>query len=138
MNLKRHKGFTLIELMIVLAIVAILASFAYPSYQDHVRKTRRSDCEGVMMSAANSLERFYTANGTYASAVAGTNYPNRCPASGAKFYDLAAAVTATTFTLTATPTAGSDQVSDKCKNLTLTSTGQKGTSAAGLSAADCW
>jgi type IV pilus assembly protein PilE len=65
------KGFTLIELVIVVAIVAILATIAYPSYQDSVRKSRRADAKGVLMEAAQWMERFYTENNRYDQTRAG-------------------------------------------------------------------
>lgn len=112
----RSKGFTLIELMIVVAIIGILAAIAYPSYQDHVRKTRRSDAQGALMGLANAMERHYTANNTYAGAAAGGNdtgapaiYADESPLDGGtKFYDLAivAPTSATSYTIRATPKNG--------------------------------
>ncbi len=60
-----HRGFTLIELMIVVAVVGILAAIAYPSYQEQVRKSRRADGAAVLMQNAQFLERFFTENGRY-------------------------------------------------------------------------
>lgn len=64
------RGFTLIELMIVLAIVAILATIAYPSYQEQVRKSRRADAQAVLTEAAQWMERYYTQNNNYSAATA--------------------------------------------------------------------
>ena len=64
-RLRGEHGFTLIELMITLAVVAILAAIAYPSYQDSVRKSRRADAKSVVLNAAQWMERFYTANNRY-------------------------------------------------------------------------
>ncbi len=58
-------GFTLIELMIAVAIVGILAAIAVPNYQDSVRKSRRADAQGALMNFANGMERFYTESGSY-------------------------------------------------------------------------
>ncbi|TCK19149.1 type IV pilus assembly protein PilE [Thiogranum longum] len=140
----KHYGFTLIELMIVIAIVAILASIAYPSYQDQVRKSRRADCEGSLLGLANAMERFHTANNTFATATigagAGNIFPNQCPIDGGTAtYDLTiAAASGSAYTIQAAPTG--PQATDKCGTLTLTSTGLKGVTAAtgGLTAADCW
>ena len=59
------KGFTLVELMIAVAIVGILASIAYPSYQDSVRKSRRADAKGALLGFANAMERHFTENNSY-------------------------------------------------------------------------
>lgn len=85
-------GFTLIELMIVVAIIGIIAAIAYPSYQQHVERTRARDAQGALMSLANALERYHTQNNTYvgASVGAGGIFPAESPVDGsAKFYDLA-------------------------------------------------
>ena len=66
MRYKKNKGFTLIELMIVVAVVAILAAVAYPSYQDSVQKTRRADAKAALERAAGLQERFFTENNSYA------------------------------------------------------------------------
>lgn len=113
------KGFTLIELMIVVAIVAIIAAFAYPNYQDSVKKARRTDGKGALEGLAQAMERHFTANNTYLGAGttggntgAPTIYPTQAPIdSGTKFYNLTIkSATATTFTLLATPING--QVGD--------------------------
>lgn len=114
-ELNRNKGFTLIELMIVVAIVAILAAVAIPSYQDSVAKSRRADAKGALEGLAQSMERFFTANNTYLGAAAAgadtgvpAGYPSEAPLDGStKFYDLTiSATTATSFTIRATPKNG--------------------------------
>ena len=135
------RGFTLIELMVVVAIVGILASIAYPSYVEYVRKSRRSECAAVLANASQALERRLSATNTYlvggASSLPG---PATCPADGGTtFYNVAfTAATATTYTLSATPTGA--QAGDRCGSLTLTHTGAKGVSgaASGSTATDCW
>lgn len=62
---KKTAGFSLIELMIVVAIIAILAVIAYPSYQEHVRKTKRTEAQSEMMEVAHRLQRFKIANFSY-------------------------------------------------------------------------
>jgi len=134
-------GFTLIELMIVVAIIGILAAIAYPSYTEQVRKTRRADCAGELVGLGNAMERFFTENGTYLGASVGGNagdiYPAQCPIDGGTaYYNLAIAnQTASTFTIQAVPTG--PQAADKCGTLTYTSTGVKGNSA-GLGLEECW
>ena len=123
---KSQSGFTLIELMITVAIVGILASIAIPSYQDSVMKSRRADAKGALLGYANTMERHFTVNNTYVGAP--TN-------PGTDYYDITVstnpAATASTYTLNAAPKGA--QVNDKCGTLTLTHTGVKGANAA-----DCW
>ena len=142
---KDPRGFTLIELMIVVAVIAILAAIAYPSYQDSIRKSRRADAKAVLLQAAQWMERFYTENHRYDQNRAGTAVAlpfTRSPIDGStQYYDISlAAVAQNTFTLNAAPTSGADQTKDKCKTLTLTSTGVKGVSgvALGVTADECW
>ena len=152
MKLQAVKGFTLIELMIVMAIVGILAAIAYPSYQEHVQKTRRGDCAGELALLANAMERHFTLNGVYNNPVptlgnaAGDIFPATCPideagpavAGGRVYYNftiVAGQLGATTYTIQAAPTG--IQTGDKCGNLTLTQAGVKGNSA-GLPLTECW
>ncbi|MCP3674722.1 MAG: prepilin-type N-terminal cleavage/methylation domain-containing protein, partial [Gammaproteobacteria bacterium] len=65
MKLKSTAGFSLIEVMIVVAIVSILAAIAFPSYQESVAKAKRADAQGALVSLAGVMERFYTENNTY-------------------------------------------------------------------------
>lgn len=144
--MKKARGFTLIELMIVVAIIGILAAIAYPSYQDSVRKSRRGDCAGALAGLANAMERHFTMNNRYTgAAVGGANtgapaiYSAQCPVDGdTATYDLTiSTATATTYTLLATRTGA--QASDTCGNLTLTNTGVKGiTGATGKTWQECW
>ena len=129
--MKKVSGFSLIEIMIVVAIVAILAGIAYPSYQDSVTRSRRSDAQSALMGFAQAMERFYTNNGTYVGAGAGgattgapAVYSTKSPIDGSQtFYNLTIeAATANSYTLFATPVGA--QSDDGI--LGLTSTGQRG------------
>ena len=109
----QQNGFSLIELMIVVAIVGILGGLAYPSYMDSITDARRTDAQAVLMEAAQYMERFYTENNRYDEDTGGTAVA--LPAqlaespkdSGAKFYDLSVqASTRSTYTLRATPKNG--------------------------------
>lgn len=149
-------GFTLIEVMIVVAIVAILASIAYPAYQEQVRSSRRADCAGVLTSLATAMERHYTQFNSYCGAgtaadgdcVGGgdtgapTVFSTQCPLDGgAATYNLVINdVAPNTFDVRAVPIAGGPQATDRCGTLTLNQTGQKGIvgAVAGLTPADCW
>lgn len=138
---RRSSGFTLIEVMIVVVIIGIIASIAYPSYQEHVRKTKRADAQSALMELAQFMERYYTANGRYLTSTnAAPTLPfTEAPKDGAsKSYDLAFAAsspTANSYTLQATPK--NSMAGDKCGTLTLTNTGAKG-QAVGATMADCW
>jgi type IV pilus assembly protein PilE len=130
-------GFTLIELMIVVAIVAILAAIAYPSYQEQIRKSRRAQAKADLVELAQLAERHFTTNNTYTGFVPPyTKSPRE--ANQPTYYALtpaAAFTTGSTFTITAT--AQDSQAGDRCGNLTISNTGQKGkTGSAPLS--ECW
>lgn len=88
-------GFTLIELMIVVAVVAILAMIAYPSYQDQVRKSRRGSAQSLMMSIANRQEQIYLDTRSYAAAAdnaaVATAFSVAIPTDVQGFYTLSAA-----------------------------------------------
>lgn len=151
---RKQRGFTLIEVMIVVVIIAILAAIAYPSYQEQVRKSRRADCAGALTSLAAAMERHYTQFNSYCdagtTAVGGcgggggdtgvpTIFASQCPLDGgAATYNMTiSAVGPNTFTVQAAPTGA--QAADRCGTLTLDQTGLKGiTGAAGLTPADCW
>ena len=120
------RGFTLVELIIVVAIVAILGAIAYPSYQDHVRKTRRADGKTALLQAVQVAERFFTQNNSYVGVPVAA-------ASDEGHYNLALVSNATTFTITATPVGL--QASDPCGALTINQANVKN-SAGGM--ADCW
>lgn len=133
-----NKGFTLIELMIVVAVIAILAAIAYPSYMEYVRQSRRADATVALLELAQYMERYYTSNGRYTDADG--EYPDlpydEAPKDGSdKYYDLSLNDTpsATSFTLSAAPKNA--QEDDDCGTLTLSHLGVKG---AGDDVDHCW
>lgn len=148
--MRKQRGFNLIELMIVVAIVGIITALAYPSYVEQTRKTRRADCSGALASLGGAMERFFTINNTYEGAGEGTPptaptiFPAVCPidaanGGGTATYTLTIeAANASTYTVQAAPVG--QQANDKCGTLTLTNTGRKGVigEAAGMTADKCW
>ena len=132
-----RNGFTLIELMIVVAIVAVLAAIAFPAYQEQIARSRRADAKTVVMENAQFMERFYTQNGTYLNATLPILEAPKD--AGTKFYDLAFAggqPTATTFTVVATPKGA--MTGDACGAFSITQTGFKNVSGGTRSADECW
>ena len=138
MQPSKSAGFTLIEIMIVVAILGIVSAIAFPSYQEYVRKTRRADAQTALMELGHFMERNYTANGTYLVANAAPALPfTEAPKdAGGKVYDLSlTGTTATGYTLQAVPKGAMS--TDVCGTLTLSNTGAKG-QASGQTQATCW
>jgi type IV pilus assembly protein PilE len=128
----KQAGFTLIELMIVVAIIGILAAVAYPSYVEYIRQARRADAQSALLELAQFMERRYTTTGSYEAGDDCSLPFDTSPKDGSTaFYNLSAACDASTFTLTATRTGA--MTADECGNLTLTNTGLQGAASA-----DCW
>ena len=132
------KGFTLIELMIVIAIIAILAAFAYPSYQEYVKRTKRTDDQAEMMIIAHSLSQYKATRHSYAGATLANVYGGTVtPRSGTALYDLTLNISATgaAWTLTAIPKNGTTQAGNGV--ICLNSQGQKDWNKATITAAAC-
>jgi type IV pilus assembly protein PilE len=132
----KQSGFSLIELLIVVAIIGILAGIAYPNYQEYIARARRADAKTVLLENAQFLERFYTQNGTYVGAALPVT---EAPKDGTtKYYDIGfvAAQTATAFQIQAVPKGS--QSTDKCGKLRVNQSNQKSVADATLSSSACW
>jgi len=121
--LKRARGFTLIEVMLVVAVIAILAAIALPSYNSHLRKARRADAQGALTDIASRQQQYLMDARAYAPDLATLSYTPQDTVTN--WYTIAIAVAGPppSFTVTATPIAGKDQTKDG--SLELTSTGAK-------------
>lgn len=133
-----QRGFTLIELMIAVAIVGIIVAIALPNYNSHIRKTRRSDAVASIIQIQQAQERFRSNNAAYTTALttASPNGLGLTSTSKEGYYTLSVTSAATSsYTITATAATGSSQASDSgCT--ALTSTWSSGSMS--NSPTDCW
>jgi len=135
----RSRGFTLIELMITVAVVAILAAVAMPSYNEYILRSHRANARTTLVGAAQWMERAATANGSYPLAASVTDGIKAVE--GRRYTVDVDSTTQQTFTFTATPVVGSPQANDKCGSLTIDQAGRKTTSVAGPTdtlTLECW
>ncbi|MGL4668596.1 MAG: type IV pilin protein [Saezia sp.] len=120
-------GFTLIELMIVIAIIGILAAFGYPSYARYIERGHRAEAQATMLEALQLAQQYYVVRNTYV----GFNLPVSQTPSGR--YAITAQVKDGAYTITATP----KNMSVECGTLTINSLNDK-TVASGSTVKDCW
>lgn len=139
----RGRGFTLIELMISIAVVGVLAAVALPAYREQISRGKRSDMQTVLLEDAQYMQRYYAANNVYN----GTSpspvlpilvSPRGSSGSGVNYNITISARTATSFTLTAT--RANSMASDKCGNFTYTNLEVKGLvgNTGSTTVANCW
>ena len=137
--MERSRGFTMLELMIVVAIIALLSAIALPIYTKYGYRARRPDGQNLLLSIANAEERYYATNNKY-GLVTDIGYSTDPTPSEKDYYTATVVVAGTssaTFAAAATPVAGGDQAKDDCKALSITNAGVKsstGTTTNGT----CW
>ncbi|TDK34117.1 type IV pilin protein [Luteimonas terrae] len=132
------QGFTLIELMIVVAVIAILASIALPAYQDAIRKGRRGQAKADLVDLAQVMERYRTVQGRYATAI--PSGMEKSPRTGTAWYDISftSTPTDTAFQLQAVP-KDAQRKDVRCMTLTLNQAGKKDIAGGATGTAqDCW
>lgn len=133
--LSMPRGFTLVELMIVVAIVAILAAVAVPSYTQYVQRGNRAQATATLLKYANWMQQQYTINNSYQAGGKALSLPAFADG-GSKYVFSIRDSTASSFTLQAVPVAN-----DKCGTFLLDNTGKRDTEkgkAPAASAVDCW
>jgi len=139
----REKGFSLVEIMVVVAIVSILAALVYPAYTEQTRKTRRGDAYNALQQAAAAQEKYYSTRRQYASFANPFSSTAALPSPDGFYTITVRANNATrSYDVTATPVATRTQAQDtNCTSLTLSSNGKKTSTGAYNTASrglDCW
>jgi len=133
--MKKTCGFSLVELMIVVAIAAIIASIAYPAYQEQMQKTRRADAKAALMDAASKMERFYTQFGRYTATIANAGIVATSPQA---YYQIQTTLMAAPFQTFDLEALGQGvQNNDRCGTLRIDEIQTKFNSA-GLPQDQCW
>ena len=135
----RQHGFTLIEVMIAVLIIAVLAAIAYPSYDNHVTNSRRAAAAGCLMERAQFLERYYTTNMRYVDADGDPPAIPQCQDLAGHYSVEASAINASSYTLQAIPQNRQASKDTRCATLSLTHQGVRGASGtASASPEQCW
>ena len=136
----KQRGFTLIEIMVVIVIFGILLAIAVPSYQQYIRKARRADAKTMLLDLAARQERYFSTNNSYTTVASNLGYstlPINVPSSTQINYVVrVVSANATTFSLSATPNGV--QATDPCGTFTLNQLGVQGLTGATLSVSECW
>jgi type IV pilus assembly protein PilE len=147
--LQLQRGVTLIELLIVVVILSVIASFAYPSYQNYVVETKRTAASSILLQVADRQQQFFMDNKRFANDLTALGFANNplvisedgsvvadAAARGSTYSVSLSNVAATTFTITAAPLHAQATRDTKCGSLTLNQAQLKGSSGGGGN--DCW
>lgn len=147
-GIRRQKGVTMLELMIVVAIIAMISAFAYPSYTQFVVRAKRTAGKSLLLQIANRQQQYFMDNKRYAADLTRLGYAGAtvmvdedgsvvADGDAERIYNISvSAVTTTTYTLTAAPQLVQASKDTKCGSLTLTHDGAKGYSGGG--GGECW
>ena len=141
--MKNRCGFTLIELMIAIAVVGLLAAIALPAYSAYIRRAKRADVRMVLLEDAQFMERFLTENNRYDQTPAGAAVvlpllvaPRNATANGLTYEISLSKVDAVSYTLRAVPI--NSMAGDACGTYTLNNLGARGNKGNVMHSADCW
>jgi type IV pilus assembly protein PilE len=132
----KSAGFTLIEIMVAVAILAIITAVAFPAYQAQGLKSKRADGIAMLMDVAGKQERYMVDHSAYTSDMTLLGYAASPVASQKGYYNVSAVLSNGNLSYTLTATAQANQAADVCGNLILSSTGQR--SWSNSTATNCW
>jgi type IV pilus assembly protein PilE len=140
-DLMHIRGFSLLELLVALAIMAVLVAIAVPSYAEYIARARRVEARAGLLEAAHWMERWRTERGRYDDAASANQPPpgfpwRQIPPVGVPNYTVAVVATATTYRITATATRG--MAADVCESLSIDETGQRTFTGQRATAEICW
>jgi prepilin-type N-terminal cleavage/methylation domain len=145
--MKRAAGFSLIELMVTLLIIAILTTIAFPIYLREVREAHRTSARSAVLDLASREERYYSTHNRYTATASDLGYTSAFPVSvpntSDAYYALSLSVSSDSSSYTATATPLGNQTADPCGTYTVDQLGQQGNSVGGsplggAASADCW
>ncbi len=140
-NKKIVNGFTLLELMVTVAILGIIVAIAMPNYTESVSRSRRVDARNLLLENVHFMERVFTENNRYNTNLGtATVLPNlTSPRQGTVQYNITiGAMDASSYTLRATPAAGSGMAGDKCGTYIINNLNQQTNSGNTTPSAECW